>query len=191
MSSRSFLCDLGVEVLDHSHGGKHAGAPRLRELETAEQLATGATEQIRHGAGVTERQQLGVHAVLERGALAHQKQAPAGALALPTQLEGGQPDRGNELAARELGQHPRVDLVGLARQGREALDLDRVCDLDFPAAALERVVHEAGAVHRLDRRAHLDDPVIAFDTTREGHQAIGIRGAAPIPTRSPSSVSRQ
>ncbi len=51
----------------------------------------------------------------------------------------------------------------------------------IPAAALERVVHEAGAVHRLDRRAHLDDPVIAFDTTRKGHQAIGIRRRGAYP----------
>jgi hypothetical protein len=55
--------------------------------------------------------------------------------------------------AAELGQHPGVDPVGLAGQRRQPLDLLRVGDLDLPARELEPVVHEARAVHRLDRGA--------------------------------------
>jgi hypothetical protein len=49
--------------------------------------------------------------------------------------------------------YPSVDPVGLAGQGREALDLLRIRDLDLPARQLEPIVHKACAVHRLDRGA--------------------------------------
>jgi hypothetical protein len=74
-------------------------------------------------------------------------------LPLCTHKRIGQPDRRHQVAARELGQHPGVDPVGLARQRRQSLRLLRVGDLDLPAGELEPVVHEAGAVHRLDRGA--------------------------------------
>ena len=64
-----------------------------------EQLAALAAEQVRDRAGVTERQQLGVDAVLERAAFADQEQPPAGALALLALLEGRQPDPRHEIAA--------------------------------------------------------------------------------------------
>ena len=67
----------------------------------------------------------------------------------------GHPDRGNEVAPAELGEHPGVDLVGLGGEGGAPLHLHRVGDLDVPATELELVVDEAGAVHRLDDRAHL------------------------------------
>ena len=47
-----------------------------------------------------------------------------------------------------------VDLVGLARQRREPLDLLGVGDLDIPALLLEGVVDDPRAGHRLDHRAH-------------------------------------
>jgi hypothetical protein len=66
----------------------------------------------------------------------------------------GSSDRRHEVAPGELGEDPGVDLVGLGRQGCEALHLHRVGDLDVPAVELELVVDEAGPVHRLDDRAH-------------------------------------
>src|SRR3954467_2833811 len=62
----------------------------------------------------------------------------------------GQPDRRHQIALGEHGQDPRVDLVGLARQRRQTLDLVRVGDQHLPAALLERVVHPPPPVHRLD-----------------------------------------
>lgn len=73
-------------------------------------------------------------------------------LALGPHRRVGQPDRGDQIAARELGQHPGVNAVGLTGKRGQALDLGRVCDLDLEAVKLELVVDEAGARHRLDRR---------------------------------------
>ena len=69
-------------------------------------------------------------------------------------MRNGQPDRRHQLAASELGQYPGVDPVGLAGQRCEAFHLLRIGDLDLPARQLESVVHETGAVHRLDRGAN-------------------------------------
>jgi len=101
-------------------------------------------------------------------------QPEASALALGPHRRVGQPDRRDEIAARKLGQHPGVDPVGLAGQGRQPLHLERVGDLHLPAGLLELVVDEAGAVHRLDSRPHrLPKPANACS---EAEQAVSIRG---------------
>ena len=93
--------------------------------------------------------------VLEGGPVAHEVEPEAGPLALGPDRRIGQPDGGHEVAAPEVGEDPGVDLVGLGRQGSQALDLHSVCDGDVPAPALELVVDEASASHRLYGRAHL------------------------------------
>jgi hypothetical protein len=80
-------------------------------------------------------------------------EAKAGELALLADVGIGQPDRRHQITVAEHREDHRVDLVGLAGQRREALDLLRAGDLDHPALLLERVVDEAGAGHRLDHRA--------------------------------------
>jgi hypothetical protein len=92
--------------------------------------------------------------VLELHAVADEMQPPAGTLTLGAHLRIGQPDRRHQIAPAKLGEHPRVDAVGLARQRRQPLDLPRVGDLDIPAQLFQAVMHKPGAVHRLDRRAH-------------------------------------
>ena len=84
--------------------------------------------------------------------MADEVQAEARSLPLGTDPLSGQPDRGHELEAGKLSENAGVDAVGLAGQRRQAPDPLRVCDLDLPAVQLELVVHEARAVHRLDRR---------------------------------------
>jgi hypothetical protein len=79
----------------------------------------------------------------------------------------------HQLAAAQLGQHPGVDAVGLASQRRQPLYPQRVRDLDLPAAQLELVVDETGAVHRLDRR--LDRRAETVEPLSQGAQAVGIR----------------
>jgi hypothetical protein len=167
--------DLGVEVVDHRDGGEHTAAPRLGKLQTPEQLAPAAAKQVRDRAGVAERQQLRVDAVLERAALADQEQPPAGPLPLGALLKPRQPDRRHQLATRQLGQHPRIDPIGLAGQRRQPLDLLGVGDLDLPALPLERVVHKPRTVHRLNRRPHRDRPMTLSDAPRQPGQAIAIR----------------
>ena len=93
-------------------------------------------------------------AVLERGAVMDQVQPEAGPLALGADARIGQPDGRHQLAPRQLGQDPGIDAVGLGHQWRQALGALRVGDVDLPAEALEAVVHEARARHRLDCRAH-------------------------------------
>jgi len=43
-----------------------------------------------------------------------------------------------------------VDAIGLAGQRRQALDALGLGSRHLPAATLQRIVHEARAVHRLD-----------------------------------------
>jgi hypothetical protein len=70
------------------------------------------------------------------------------------------------------GEHPRVDALGLARQRRQPLDRLRIRDLDLPAGRLELVVHEAGAVDRLDRRHdRLGEP---GDVADQASEAVGV-----------------
>ncbi len=78
----------------------------------------------------------------------------AGPLPLGADLRVREPYRRHEIAPGELGEDPRVDLVGLAGEWCETLHLLRVGDLDVPSHELEAVVDKAGTVHRLDRRAH-------------------------------------
>jgi hypothetical protein len=63
---------------------------------------------------------------------------PAQPLADRAVIERWHPDRGDEVAPGEIGEHARVDLVGLAGQRRDRLDLARVGDLDLPAAPVRR-----------------------------------------------------
>jgi hypothetical protein len=114
-----------------------------------------------------------VDPVLERRLVLDQLEAKAGQLALFPDPGVGQPDRRDQLALAEHGQHPRVDLVGLAGQRRQTLDLLRVCDLDLPALLLERVVDEASPGHRLDHR--VNRLAVAGDLADEAAQAIGVR----------------
>jgi hypothetical protein len=88
-------------------------------------------------------------------------------------LRVGQPDRRHEVAAGELGQHPGVDPVGLTGKRRQALHLLRVGDLDPPAVQLEPIVHEASAVHRLDRGA--DRLAVASEPLAQVLQPVSIR----------------
>jgi hypothetical protein len=67
----------------------------------------------------------------------------------------GSGDLGHEVTSCELGQHPRVDLVGLGGERGNTLDLGGIGDRDIPASELEGVVDEARPGHRLDRGAHL------------------------------------
>jgi hypothetical protein len=83
--------------------------------------------------------------------MAHQVQAPACTFAVGAHTRVGQPDRRHQVTAGELGQHPSIDPVGLAREWCKPLHLLRVGDLHLPTVKLEPVVHEAGAIHRLDR----------------------------------------
>ena len=82
-----------------------------------------------------------------------QVQAEAGELTLLADARIGQPDRRHQVAVAEHRKNLRVDLVGLAGQRRETLDLLGVGDLDRPALLLEGVVDDPRAGHRLDHRA--------------------------------------
>src|SRR3954452_9878423 len=62
-------------------------------------------------------------AVLQRRAMADQVQPIAGELALAADARVRQPDLPYQITRRQRGQDARVDLVGLARQRRQTLDL--------------------------------------------------------------------
>jgi hypothetical protein len=85
----------------------------------------------------------------------------------------GSGDLGHEVTSCQLGQDPRVDLVGLGGERGDALDLGRIRDRDIPATQLERVVDEARPGHRLDRRAHLLTP--PQDMGGQRPEGVGVR----------------
>jgi hypothetical protein len=114
--------DLGVEQVDEPQRGGHVTGPRLGQLEAGQQPPAGGAEQVRHRAGMAEGQQRGVDPVLQRGAVAHQVQPPAGPLPLGAHRRVRQPDRRYQIAAGQLGQHPGVDPIGLGRQRCQPLD---------------------------------------------------------------------
>jgi len=97
-----------------SQGGRCGRRWRAGLISPGEQLPAAYAEQIRDGAGLAVREQDSVHALLQARAVAHQVQTPTRTLALGADKRVGQPDRRDEVAACELGQHPGIDAVSLA-----------------------------------------------------------------------------
>jgi hypothetical protein len=91
-----------------------------------------------------------VDAALQRRLVLDEVQPEAGELTLLAHPRIGQPDRRHQVAVTEHRKNLRVDLVGLACQRSETLDLLGVGDLDRPALPLEGVVDDPRAGHRLD-----------------------------------------
>jgi hypothetical protein len=91
---------------------------------------------------------------------------------------------------RERRQDLGVDLVGLAGQRGESLDLLGVGDLDRVALLLERLVDEASAGHRLDHGADWLS-VDLLDPTSEGSQRVDVGRDAELIEMLPSSDRRQ
>ena len=110
-----------------------AGTPRSASSSSAPGLRS-----ARQAHAQPPLRQQSEHAVHRRGAQANQMRAPAETLSQLAILERRDPQRGHQVAAHELGEHARVDPVGLARQRRDRLDLPRVRDLELPAAARSR-----------------------------------------------------
>jgi hypothetical protein len=107
---------------DQLEAGVDVAPPRVGELQAVEQFAAGKTEQIADRAWVAEGDQRRVNAVLQCGAVADQVQPEPRQLTLAADRRIREPDRRHQIAPRQLGQHARVDLVGLARQRRQPLD---------------------------------------------------------------------
>jgi hypothetical protein len=105
--------------------------------------------------------------------VADQVESPACPFALGAHARVGQPDRRHEIAACQLGEHPGVDAIGLARQRCESLYFLRVGDLDLPAVELEPIVHEPGAVHRLDRGA--DRLAVTLEPLAQAAESVPVR----------------
>jgi hypothetical protein len=146
--------DLQLEIVDQPERDVDVAAPRVRDLQAVEQLASGQAEQVADRARVPERDQRRMDPVLERRAMTHQVQPETRELTLTPNRWVGQPDRRHQIALGQHRQHACVDPIGLARQRGQPLDLLRVGDQHLPAELLERVVHEPRPVHRLDHRTH-------------------------------------
>jgi hypothetical protein len=121
---------------------------------------------------VPEGDQRRVDAVLEHRAVLDQMHPKARLLTLAPDPRVGQPDLRHQVTLRQHGQHPRVDLVGLAGQRRQALDLGRAGDQHVPAELLKPVMHEPRAGHRLDHATHRQP--VAPDPTRQPAQTVGV-----------------
>jgi hypothetical protein len=76
------LGDLALEVIDQLKTGVDGAAPGLRDLQAVKQLTAGDPEQVGHRAGLAERDQRRVDAMLEHRAVLDQVQPEARLLAL-------------------------------------------------------------------------------------------------------------
>jgi hypothetical protein len=85
-----------------------------------EPRASGAPIQIERGAAEILGGEIGVDAILEDGALAHQKGAPAQELALRARGRVRNPGGGQQMDARELGQCLNALVVLRAKQPNAA-----------------------------------------------------------------------
>jgi hypothetical protein len=74
--------DLAVQIVDQPEAGVDGPAPRLRNVETVQQLAAGDAEQVGDRARVPEGDQGRVDAVLEHRAVLDQVHPKARQLAL-------------------------------------------------------------------------------------------------------------
>jgi hypothetical protein len=110
-----------------SRPGVDRRTPWRRDLETVPQLAAGDTEQVGDRAGVPEGDQHCVDPVFEHRAVLHQMQPEPSQLALAPDRRVGQPDLGDQVSW-ESTEDASVDLVGLAGQRPQALDLGRIGD---------------------------------------------------------------
>jgi hypothetical protein len=120
---------------------------QARHLQSLQQPADLETEQVADRTWFAEVDQRRVNAVLERRLVLDEVQTEAGELALLADARIGQPDRRHQVAVGEQRKNLRVDLVGLACQRRETLDLLGVGDLDRQALLLESVVDGPCAGH--------------------------------------------
>jgi hypothetical protein len=120
--------------------------------------------------------------VAGHGAQADQVHPPPEPLAQLALGERGHPERRHQVPEAQFGEDPRVDLVGLAGQRRDLLDLAGVGDLDLPAGGLEAVAHPHGAAHHLNAGLH-------FGAEREHQlgQAILIGRDEALPPIAPAS----
>jgi hypothetical protein len=129
----------------------------------------------RHQVGVEDRP----HDVLEPGALADQLLAPAD---LPPQRLGalvGDPDLRQEAAGVELGQHGRVDAVGLDLGVRDEAHLLGVGDHHPPDVRREHPGHRRGVARRL----HDGVVVVGQGGAGEGLEPVAAHVEPPQPGR--------
>jgi hypothetical protein len=105
----------------------------------------------------------------------HKMLTPSEAFTQLAVTQGRDPELGHQVTGRELCQYTRVDLVGLARQRSDRLDLPRIRDREPPAARLQLLTHPHRAAH------HLHTP-ISLGPHRADHpgEAVGVRGHRPL-----------
>jgi hypothetical protein len=99
------VADLAVELVDQAQAGLDRRVPRLRQVESGQELAAA---EVGDRAGLSVGKQHRVHALLEAGAVTHEVEAPARTLALGTDERVRQSDRRHQVPPPELGQHPGV-----------------------------------------------------------------------------------
>jgi hypothetical protein len=81
-------------------------------------------------------------AVHRRGAHRDEVHPPPQSLAQRAILQRRDPQLGHQITAAQLGQHARVDLVGLARQRPDVTNLARMGNLHPPAHRCELLAQD-------------------------------------------------
>jgi hypothetical protein len=110
---------------------------------------------------------------------------PPQSLAQLAVLQRRDPQLGHQVSAAELGEHARVDLVGLAGERRDVADLAGVRDLHTPAGPRASWSRTQIAPPIISTTVRTPLPRSITNLTSPSASA----GTAPSPTTTPASLS--
>jgi hypothetical protein len=146
--------DLGLELVDHLHRGENPAAPWLgesRRLRSSRPCTPNRSDTGQRCPNASSWAWMRCFSELRLRTKNSRQRARSRSWRCSkdgSQIAGMRSRRDSSAST-----HASIRSV-LHASGASPLDLLRVGDLDLPAAALQRVVHEPGAVHRLDRGAY-------------------------------------
>ena len=133
-SSRSSGASWRVEVVDNAEQRGDRLPPDLRDAVLGELVDRAGLAQRGEVAPQPPLRQQPERAVDRRGPQPDQVRATSQPFAVGALVERRHPHLGDQVAASKVGQHARVDAIGLARQRRDRLDLAGVGERIVPAA---------------------------------------------------------
>ena len=171
------MADLLVDGVVQAQRRRDRVALVLGQRGRGEEAAALASEAVRDGELDEVAREHGVDLVAQGGPLAHQPLAVGKAAAQRAGLLVWHPDLGQEVSGAELGEHLRVDLVGLDLGLRDRLGLHRVRDRHPPGVLRQDVEDGPGHRRRLEH-----DVVRGAERARKGRQVLRLHPAqAPDP----------
>ena len=159
-----------IELADDADRFGDRASPHLRHAQLAQQLVPIGLAQPLERQRNAELAQQPVRAVHRRRSQPDHVHPPTKPLFELPVGERRHVYLRHKIATRKLGEHARVELVGLGRQGPHRLGLPRIGDLNDPAARLQSLAQPRRAAHHLHTREH-----VGPEARDEHRQAVLVR----------------